>query len=538
MANQQAYFFESSNSKENNIISFSVNNPFYLFAPTYYKTYYSTYLNTCLKYYDGNFNVRFSDKAVYTNNLCLQSIVRGLKNKQFANGIDFTGDDEPRNYMVDWAKKTKLLKTLKRFYEYSFAGGTGLLMINRGKGNRLYFSAHRIDNFFVDVTPSGQIEKVQIFQDVIHDTTQESEDTRNHYMIMIERYFNKENKAVEVLNVYRGTGNIQTEGQSKFEANLSPLSWTAIPQNIRAIIKKEYPLVIMGQENYLPFNGDLGCALYSWTDGNPRIPNSVLGQPIADTLQNESVQYDQLKYFEKVEVKLARARANVSSEYVNQDDPEQDTTLDPEFYTVVETGMENGGITPIQFAMRADQIKTQKENIMRDMAFKLNVSASTIASFLSEGNGSKTATEVINERTTTDSFFKDQKRAFEEATQHLVDLVRFYYGKGIGECNLEIKCESQEPFLDKFKIEGQGVTQRIISPERFVKDVLGHLSQTEQRQEVAYIKNALAIQDNMAQMQQPIVQDEDNIEEIDIDPENQETVGLRNPNKMDFENSK
>ena len=39
-------------------------------------------------------------------------------------------------------------------------------------------------------------------------------------------------------------------------------------------------------------------------------------------------------------------------------------------------------------------------------------------------------------------------------------------------------------------------------------------------------------------LDEEIAQNEENIEEIDIDPENQETVGLRNPNKMDFENSK
>ena len=64
------------------------------------------------------------------------------------------------------------------------------------------------------------------------------------------------------------------------------------------------------------------------------------------------------------------------------------------------------------------------------------------------------------------------------------------------------------------------------------------MRQNEQRKEVEYIRNALAIQDNMAQMQPQIAQNEENIEEIDIDPENQETVGIRNPNKMDFENSK
>lgn len=540
MANQQAYFFEQSNSKENNIISFSVNNPFYLYAPSYYKTYYSTYLNTCLKYYDGNYNVKFGENAVFTNNLALQSIVRGLKNKLFANGIDFTGENKPRNRMVAWAKESKLLKTLKKFFEYSLAGGTALLTINRDKKHELYLSAHRIDNYFVDVTPSGEIERVQIFQDIIHDTTQE-ESVRDHYMIMMERYFDNE-QPIEVLNVYRGTGNIQTEGQSKpnLAITRTALDWNSIPKRIRQIIRKEYPYAIIGEKNYLPFKDDLGCAIYSWTDGNPRIPNSVLGQPIADTLQNECIQYDQLKYFEKVEVKLARARANVSSEYVNPDDPEQQSTLDPEFYVTVENGMENGGITPIQFNLRADQIRVQKENILRDIAFKLNVSASTIATFLNEGSGSKTATEVINERTTTDSFFKDQKRALEEALDNILMKVRLYLGVGVGECNLDIKCENQEPFLDKLKVEGQGVVMGIVSPKRYIKDVMTHLSQTEQEEEIEYINNFLASQMKAQQVKQApqSVEEKQEMDTVYIDPENQESVSMRNQNKTNFEKKK
>jgi hypothetical protein len=69
----QGYIFEESGgNRENNIISFSINNPFYLYASPYYYAYYSTYLNTCIKYYDGNYNVRFGEIHA-TNNLSLQS---------------------------------------------------------------------------------------------------------------------------------------------------------------------------------------------------------------------------------------------------------------------------------------------------------------------------------------------------------------------------------------------------------------------------------------------------------------------------------
>ena len=194
----QSYIFEESGgNRENNIISFSINNPFYLYASPYYYAYYSTYLNTCIKYYDGNYNVRFGEIHA-TNNLSLQSIARGFTNKMFANGVDFTGDDAPRNKMIDWARNTNLLKVLKQWYEYSIAGGSALIKLNRGR-NGLFTSAHRLDNFFADVTSTGFVTRCRVYQDVIHDNVQGND---QHYMIMEERAFNKLGQPYVSYNVY------------------------------------------------------------------------------------------------------------------------------------------------------------------------------------------------------------------------------------------------------------------------------------------------------------------------------------------------
>ena len=45
---------------------------------------------------------------------------------------------------------------------------------------------------------------------------------------------------------------------------------------------------------------------------------------------------------------------------------------------------------------------------IKDCAFKLNISASSVASFLSEGAGARTATEIISERTKSDTWIKGQ----------------------------------------------------------------------------------------------------------------------------------
>ena len=58
-----------------------------------------------------------------------------------------------------------------------------------------------------------------------------------------------------------------------------------------------------------------------------------LGNPlIGDILFTENFQYDQMKYFEKNEVDLARARALVPEEMWNKDDPDYDSALSERFY--------------------------------------------------------------------------------------------------------------------------------------------------------------------------------------------------------------
>jgi hypothetical protein len=103
---QHTILYTASNTAdENNIINYVVTNPFYLFAPSYYYNYYSTYLRNCLRYYDGNVNVKVGKNTI-TNSLSLQSIARGITNKLFANGIDFIGSNGARNKIIDWAENT------------------------------------------------------------------------------------------------------------------------------------------------------------------------------------------------------------------------------------------------------------------------------------------------------------------------------------------------------------------------------------------------------------------------------------------------
>lgn len=477
---------------------FYVNNTFYLLAPDYYKTFYSVYLNRCLSCYDGWVRGFHNKKSGLVPQRMLQSVANGLNNMLFAHGIDFVGADEDYYFATKWAKSTKLYKALKKAHKYAIAGGTSLLKINRSN-RELFVTAHRIDTFFADIDAMGNVVSVKVFYDVLHNTNPSGEKT--HYGICEERYFNEDGKPCVKQSIYRAGANLQTETQSRPTAT-SPMSvnWDNLPSEIKRQVKKYYPSVMIGKEQYLPFADNLGCFLMKFTDDIPQVPNSQFGQPLGDILFTENFQYDQMKWFEKNEVDLARARALVPEPYWNKDDPAQDArALDERFYQKVSgNGTDEDKITPIQFLLRGNDMRTAMELIYKDISFKIGVSASSIASFLNEGAGARTATEIVSERTKSDTWIKGQINLNAPEINEMLKVIMRYYGKTPVE--IKLKAEIQSPFLENLKTNSDVLSAGNISPELFVKNVYSNLTEEEQKREIAFLAHTLDLKQQQAVM--------------------------------------
>lgn len=480
-----------------NYFDFYVNNTFYLLAPEYYQAFYSIYLNRCLSCYDGWVNGFHNKKSGLVPQRMLQSIATGLNNMLFAHGIDFSGDVGDYNFATTWAKKTKFYKALKKGHKFAIAGGTSLLKLNR-ENKELYVTAHRIDTFFADIDATGKVVSVKVFFDAIHNTN--SSGSKDHFGICEERYFNKEGQPCIKASVYKSTGNLQTEVQARPTHASKQINWKELPASVKQYIKAHYPSIIVDQEQYLPFPNSLGCYLMKFTDDIPQIPNTPFGQPIGDILFTENFQFDQMKYFEKNEVDLARARALVPEEFWNKDDPAYDSrALNERFYQKVQSmGSDNDKITPIQFLLRGEDMRTQMENIYKDCSFKLNVSASSIASFLSEGAGARTATEIISERTKSDTWIKGQINLNCPEINEMLKEIMYYYNHQAVE--IILKAEDQSPFIERLKTNSDVFGAGNMSPERFVKGTYGNtLSKDEQEREIRYLEERKAQMDNQAQ---------------------------------------
>lgn len=477
-----------------NYFDFYVNNTFYLLAPEYYYAFYSIYLNRCLSCFDGWVNGFHNKKSGLVPQRMLQSIATGLNNMMFAHGIDFSGGNAEYNFATQWAKKSKFYKALKKGHKFAIAGGTSLLKLNR-ENKDLYVTAHRIDTFFADIDATGKVVSVKVYFDAVHNTNPNNQG-KEHYGICEERYFNEDGKPCVKASVYKSNGNLQTSVQDRPRYDVQHIEWKKLPLNVKNYIKEHYPSIMLDEEQYLPFPNSLGCYLMRFTDDIPQIPNTPFGQPIGDILFTENFQYDQMKYFEKNEVDLARARALVPEEFWNKDDPDYDSrALNERFYQKVSSvNGDNDKITPIQFLLRGDDMRTQMENIYKDCAFKLNVSASSIASFLSEGAGAKTATEIISERTKSDTWIKGQINLNAPDINEMLREIMYYYNREPVE--IVLKAEDQSPQIERLKTNSDVFGAGNMSPERFVKNTYGNtLSKEEQEKEIKYLEETKAQND-------------------------------------------
>ena len=480
-----------------NYFDFYVNNTFYLLAPEYYYAFYSIYLNRCLSCYDGWVNGFHNKASGLVPQRMLQSIATGLNNMLFAHGIDFSGSNADYNFATMWAKKTKFYKALKKGHKFAIAGGTSLLKLNR-ENKELYATAHRIDTFFADIDATGKVVSVKVYFDAIHNTNASGD--KDHYGICEERYFNEEGKPCVKASVYKSSGNLQTSVQDRPKFDVQRIDWKKLPSRVKQYIKSHYPSIMLDEEQYLPFPNSLGCYLLRFTDDIPQIPNTPFGQPIGDILFTENFQFDQMKYFEKNEVDLARARALVPEEFWNKDDPDYDgRALNERFYQKISSmNGDNDKITPIQFLLRGDDMRTQMENIYKDCSFKLNVSASSIASFFSEGAGARTATEIISERTKSDTWIKGQINLNAPEINEMLREVMYYYNHEPVE--IILKAEDQSPQIERLKTNSDVFSAGNMSAERFVKNTYGNtLSKEEQEKEIAYLEKTKAQNDMQRQ---------------------------------------
>jgi|GEM_PF-1263438 len=502
----------------------------YMLASKRYFQFYASYIRPRILMHKGWIQGFHNVDYGVLPTLFLQRISNGLMNTLFSKPIVFnTQNHETSEFMSSKKfKKSNFAKSIKEAYGFAIAGGTGLIKINRDGENTLRFETVPMDRFFIETDAYGDIERVKCFIATYHDTI----DAVHEFYLCEERFFKYANVGGEVkrypmvhYTFYKTSSNIVNETTP---TPTDAIVWKDIPYDIRKMIERDYGDILLDtgdasslQERWskargdaerntiyqrcklLPFDDDLGVRLLKFTKDIPAFPKLPFGQPIADFLMNENYAYDQLKFFERLEVYGARFRVMVDEGQTNPNDPDaRNKALDPmvfTFYDNVLGDAKDGRPLAIQPPLRAEEIRAQKQTILNDTAFALNLSSSTIAAWLSDGTSQKTATEIAYERTKTDSFINEKIDIIREPLQELADLYFHYYGLSVAELN--IMPESQALRADIITQYSELYDKGQVTAKMLAEKILGTCSVKEVNELAGYIEAQQAQQQLQIQAQ-------------------------------------
>lgn len=493
----------------------------YLLAGPRYKQFYSSYIRPRTAMFRGWIEGFHNTEHGVIPSLFLQKIATGITSTIFGKPLILNSEDAQTDQITqDKYKKSNFGFAAKEAFGFAMDGGTGLLKWNRDGKNQLRAEALPMDKFFIEVDSYGDIERVKSFIATYHDTISATQE----FHLCEERFFKyasvgSERKRFPFVHYLF----YKTSTNATYENTPTPteaIRWSDIPYDVRVMIQRDYgdiyidgydaeDLAKLKQDNkydrckLLPFDDDLGCRLIKFTRNIPAFPKLPFGQPIADLLMNESYAYDQLKFFERLEVYIARGRILLDKRYVNPNDPDAEkTALDKMVFTYLETmagESDNAKPEGMQLELRAEAICQQKQNILNDTAFALNLSSSTIAAWLSDGQTQKTATEIEYERTKTTAFINDKIEIIQQPLQEMIDIFYHYYGTTSPELN--IMPENQTVRSEMIKLYKELYADKVITAEMLAKEILGTCSIKEVNDLVDFIESEDLKKEAKAQLQ-------------------------------------
>lgn len=488
----------------------------YMLAGPRYKQFYASYIRPRTAMFRGWIEGFHNTEHGVIPSLFLQKIATGITSTIFGKPLILNSENGQTDQITqNQYKKSNFGFASKEAYGFAMDGGTSLLKWNRDGKNQLRAEALPMDKFFIEVDSYGDIERVKSFIATYHDTISATQE----YHLCEERFFKyatvgSEKKRFPFVHYLF----YKTSSNATYEVTPMPteaIRWSDIPYDVRTMIQRDYGdiyidgydaenLAKMRQdEKYercklLPFDDDLGCRLIKFTRNIPSFPKLPFGQPIADLLMNESYAYDQLKFFERLEVYLSRGRIMLDKRYDNPNDPDASkNALDKMVFTYFESlAGESDDFKPqeLQLELRAEAICQQKQNILNDTAFALNLSSSTIAAWLSDGQTQKTATEIEYERTKTTAFINDKIEIIQNQLQDMIDIFYHYYGATSPELN--IIPENQTVRSEMIKLYSELYDKKVITAEMLAKEILGTCSIKEVNELVKYIEAQDAIKNS------------------------------------------
>jgi len=459
----------------NQTYSYINNTGFYALAnPTYYNYYYR-FARRYAWWYDRYVPDFHSEENGYFSTGIAHSLVDGICNqivgakcllKNSSKEIEKSAANSTLKKAYKWADGADLTTKLRTAVKYAGAIGTSLIKANI-KAGEVWLEALRFDDFFFETDFTGKLVDVccliKSYTDTKPKNTSEivnaktdngndlSSNLKGKYYLIEKRYFKQEREEIQkpvdgggiekkielhnvpyvVYQVHEYTGNI-TNAQSWNMDLRQNYDWNSIPQNVRKSIKRDFSIIEIGKEQRLPFFEHLGCELLQYNGADCSLSQQPFGQSILTDIISYLMGYDLAYSYFVRDMYQGKGIIFVAKELINLLNQSGTALngLDESMFIALSKTNDSDNNLPVdkvQFDLRADEWRTIRNFIFENIATQLNISPSSIASYLAD-NSARTAKEVGTESSATDNYIDIQRGILEPAINRLLKVIGNYYG--------------------------------------------------------------------------------------------------------------
>ena len=448
---------KSSSIIVNQTYSYINNTGFYALAnPTYFQYYYrwarrfawwyDRYVPDFHNAQQGYFSTGIAHALV--DGIANQIVGRKLLLKNVHKELDRTLANDTIKKAYKWTEDVNFTAKARTLTKFAGAIGTSALKTNVTSDGELWVEPLRFDDFFFRCDFRGELTDfvclIKSYTDTIPRSVRWADSygenckqyLQGKYYLVEHRYYKQVEELVgnEMVKhkvpyvkyqVHTYRGNIINQ-QSWSMTNQEQIRFDSLPPDVRKAINKDYGAVFIDddKEMRLPFE-DLGCDIYRYNDADASLSQQPFGQSILTDIISDLMNYELAFAYAVRDMYLGKGIVFEAKELQTAiSGTNAYTGLDDTLIQYVQAWAESGKlpIESVQFNIRVAEWKQKRDSILEEIAFKLNVSPSSLASFLSD-NTARTAKEVTTESSATDSYIEIERASLERCLKSCLNRV-------------------------------------------------------------------------------------------------------------------
>lgn len=456
----------------------------------YYRDYAYRYVKPCCEWLSGYVpTLHLNGMTGIVSTRIATKLISGLTTQTVGEKLVLRLDSEYNEeskedlkFADEWQRKNKVHKAVRNAIGFAYGIGTSLLKMNRRMDGSIWWEAVRFDNCYYLADFNGEVQDAKF---LIRNYTDTREKKNVQYYLVEHRYWKEYGPEIQAIQLPGGLMSFQVihkkgdrvpvvefqvhRAQTQSYKNQmsikdrSSVNWAEIPIEIRKMIKDDYAAIRINEPQLLGFV-NLGVEALLNNEGDISIPTGTnFGESMIIGIQDDLITYEVASsyllrdmYNGKGTVYLPKSMSmgDIAGGYTtiplnapgtdgaNLIESPVNSPFAPVGATNPLAGMDGSkfermpGVNPDeqsaivqQFEIRAAEWQAVKENALKNIAVKWGVSPKILSSFLANGAGQMTATQIDSEDDITIAFINLHRSAFKEAINRLMETTMNYYGR-------------------------------------------------------------------------------------------------------------